>query len=320
MGKTDFRLLALAVFLLTSSSVLTHKCTNEKGEKVDWYVSLRVPNSRTYLVYEPGMTGFRQADEKLLQKTTELLSFTKGKVMLWNDQTINKTASSSKAHAKGILHWDDETGGFLLIHSIPHFVDISDNIFKSTTRESSMYGQSMICVSLDRLAEVTTVIDHIMSQNANIYLNTFEGTSRPKPKVNKMVSYVPFGFKLVTKTSISDENPFEDLLSGEYNVGWLVNTWGRPYMQSACNGEYKVSNINFKSLNSVTMKYTQDHSKWALSYGDERRIVCIGDLNHMESQSDRGGSFLCIDHLNLYRAIYETLLNDDCQIVQNFHP
>lgn len=266
------------------------------------------------------MSAFRTADETLLKKTTELLSFTKGKTMLWNDQTVTKTASSSKAHAKGVLHWDDQTGGFLLIHSIPHFVDTSENTFKSTTRETSMYGQSLVCVSLDRLADVNTIIDHIMSQNANVYLNTFDNTARPRPKIDRMVSKIPFGFKLVTKTSISAEHPFEELLVGEYNVGWLVNTWGRPYMQSICNVQNKVSNIVFKSLNSVTMKYTQDHSKWALSYGDDRRLVCIGDLNHMESQADRGGSFLCIDHLSLYRTFYATLLNDDCQITQKFHP
>jgi hypothetical protein len=266
------------------------------------------------------MSGFRTADETLLQKTTSLLSMTSGKVMLWNDQTVSKTASSSKAHAKGILHFDDVTGGFLMIHSIPHFVDTSDGTFKSTTRETSMYGQSIVCMSLDNANVVTTIVDHIMSQNAEIYQNTFPNTVKPRPKVDRMISNMPFGFKLVTKTSLSEEHPFEKMLVEHFQTGWLVNTWGRPYMGSVCNTQYKVSNIVFKSLNAVTMKYTQDHSKWALSYGDDRRIVCIGDLNHMESQATRGGSFLCIDNLSLYRAFYSTLLNDECQVTQNFHP
>lgn len=311
--------LILGLVLLSGLS-LAHKCITDQGKTVDWFVSLRVPNSRVYLVYEPGMSGFRTSDESLLKKTTDQLSFTQGRVLLWNDQTVNKTASSSKAHAKGVLHFDDVTGGFLFVHSIPHFVDNSDGIFNPTTRETSMYGQSIVCISLDSEEQVNIVIDHVMAQNSAVYMNTFPNSVRPRPKVNRMVSKMPFNFKLVTKTSVSAENPFEDMLVDHFQTGWLVNTWGRPYMNSTCGTDHKVSNIIFKSLNSMTMKYTQDHSKWALSYGDDRRIVCIGDLNHMESQATRGGSFLCIDNLSLYRAFYATLLSDDCQIIQNFRP
>ena len=266
------------------------------------------------------MVGFRTTDEALLKKTTSLLNSDSGKTMLWNDQTVQKTASASKAHAKGILHYDEATGGFLFLHSIPHFVDNSDGTFKSTTRETSMYGQSMVCLSLETERDVNRVIDHVMSENAEVYLNTFTNTAKPRAKIERMISSMPFGFTLVTKTSFGEEHPFEEMLVEHFKSSWLVNTWGRPYKASVCNQPFKVSNVIFKNLNSVTTKYTQDHSKWALSYGDERRIVCVGDLNHMESQAGRGGSFLCVDDPALYRTIFATLLSDECDLLRDYKP
>ena len=153
-----------------------------------------------------------------------------------------------------------------------------------------------------------------------MYEDTFltDHTQKNPPPV--MTADMPFGFKYVTKTSKGDIHPFEDMLTNMYQTGWLVNTWARPYMPSSCKTTHKISNVLVKNLDGVVMKATQDHSKWALSYGDNRRLVCIGDLNHMESQMTRGGSFLCRDDPDLYRAMYAYLLNDECQIIQNFKP
>lgn len=310
----------LVLIVMLAKNAAAHRCINELGHEVDWFVSLRVPNSRRYLVYEPGLSGFRNTTEVLLDKAVSGLSLSSGHVMLWNDQTVFKTASSSKAHAKGILNFDENWGGFLLIHSIPHFVDTSEGHFDHTTRETSMYGQSLVCVSLNSMAEANTVIDHVISQNSNVYNNTFLNTVRPRAKTERMISQMPHGFSLVTKTSMGEEHPFEDLLSDHFKTNWMVNTWGRPYKPSSCGTKFKVSNIIMKNLDSYVMKFTQDHSKWAISYGDHRRLVCIGDLNHMDSQAKRGGSYLCIDNEGLYRTFFNTILEDECKAAKQFKP
>lgn len=219
------RALALMVALLVLSQSNVAQCINDLGQTVNWFVSLRVPNSRIYLVYEPGLMNFRTATEALLGNAVSKLSLNSGRVMIWNDQTAFKTASSSKAHAKGVLHFDDQSGGFVMLHSIPHFVDTSEGHFDSKTRETSMYGQSIVCVSLNSLSQANTVIDHVMAQNSLVYNNTFENTVKPRPKVDRMISSMPHGFTMVTKTSISEEQPFEDLLLDHFKISWMVSTW-----------------------------------------------------------------------------------------------
>ena len=315
---------SVLVFVVCLASCLgaarAYGCTNHRGEEVDWYVALRVPSSRRYLVFQRGAGQFEETDEQLLAEAIGKLSFTENKLLVWNDQTVDGTASTTKAHSKGFLHYQPGKNGFLFLHSIPHFIDTTDNLFKSKTRETSSYGQSLVCVTLSSPDQVQTAINHAVAQFSNFYEDTFGLPKREKPAVQTMVADFPFGFTLITKTSESDEHPFEDMLVKHFKVGWLVNTWSRPYKSESCGSAVKVSNVIFKSLGGFVSKSTQDHSKWALSYGDQRRIVCVGDLNHMESQAKRGGSFLCIDDASLYREMFAFLLNDSCQIAQNFTP
>ncbi len=271
-------------------------CLNHRGKPVDWLVALRVHNSRTYLVYDEASGVFESTDESLLEWNTKQLSLANHNLLMWNDQPVDGTGSSSKAHSKGFLHFEDaKSSGLLFVHSIPHFVDTSDGKLNPKTRETSMYGQSLVCVSLTSRQQADQVVVHLQAQNSNIY-------------------------ELVTKTSISDEHPFEDLLVKKFKVGWLINTWARPYKPSSCSSALKLSNINFKNLNNLIMKSSQDHSKWALSYGGKQRLVCVGDLNHMDSQASRGGSFLCREDPGLYRALFRMIIDDDCQVSKNFTP
>ena len=312
----------LVGILLIVSPIVSYGCTNHEGKEVDWFVSFRLSNSRRYLIFQSDRKEFIETDEKLLEKVVSRLSFTKDKILIWNDQTVDDVASLVKAHSKGFLHYQENKTGFLLLHSIPHFIDTTGQKFKYETRETSSYGQSIVCVTISDPKKVQTVIDHVVAQYSNIYEDTFGLPKREKPKVPSMVAEMPHGFTLITKTSESDDlHPFEDIMVGHFKTGWLVNTWSRPYKEDSCStSSHIVSNIIFKNLGGQVTKSTQDHSKWALSYGDKRRIVCVGDLNHMNSQMKRGGSFLCIDDDTLYKTIYSYLLNDSCQIVQNFSP
>lgn len=306
------QLTSIALILALACLGNAKRCVTDRNQEVDWYVALRIPGGKDYLIYEANSRAFRPTTEVLLENALADLSFTEDSVVLWNDQTSEGDAPRTKAHSKGLLHFSSKRGGFIMLHSIPHFVDISSKLFNSVTRETSHYGQSIVCVSLNKQDQVNTIIDHLMAQASYIYLNTFDGTKRPLAKVDKMASKLSFGFEYVTKTSMSEEHPFEGLLRNHYKSGWLVNTWGRPYKASSCKEKLSISNIVLKNFNGLMKKNTQDHSKWALSHGDNRRIVCIGDLNHMDSQSTRGGSFMCKDDAALYSAMVQLVVKDEC--------
>jgi hypothetical protein len=316
------RVFFLLLLGLVIDTTLGYGCVNENGQPLDWFVSLRIPNSRTYLIYEPHTKSFRPTDELLLKSTVDQLSFAQNKFTMWNDQTIFGDASSSKAHAKGFVHYQEGGKGFVFVHSIPQFVNttLTNDTFNYITRETSSYGQSIVCITLNSKAEVDTVIAHLNAERANIFATTFDIPTRVLPTIPTLVDDLPSGFKMVTKTTYVAQKPFEEMLVNYYRTSWLSNTWGRPWTNSTCDTEFKISNVKVKNLGGVVMKTTQDHSKWALSFGDQRRIVCIGDLNHMDSQATRGGSFMCKDDPDLYKAFYSTLLEDDCLVTKNFQP
>lgn len=278
------------------------------------------------MLYTSLAPKFIETDETIMSRHTDQLSFTTGQVMLWNDQLVTGDASSSKAHSKGILQYNPGQKGFLFTHSIPQFVDTSEGTFNPVTRESSVYGQSIICVTLNTAAQVSSITEHVYGKNANVYVNTFKssllGLKSLKSQAGLsqtplvMNSWLPSGFQLVTKTAKSNEQVFEEFLGNYFNSGWLVNTWSRPYKPSTCTGPRITSNITQKNLGGFYWTSNQDHSKWALSYGDQRKIVCIGDLNHMDSQAKRAGSFVCKDDPRLYQAFLSFTTLDDCGIIK----
>ena len=314
----------MVVWVMVVCNIKCFGCLNEKGKPVDWFVALRVANSRRYMIYDSSSSKkFTEADEGLLDinlKRLKMDDVKNQKILIWNDQPVDGTSSSSKAHAKGFLHFEENKDGMFLDHSIPNFIDTSGGTLSPVTRESSMYGQSLICITLSDRSQAEEIIKHVQAQNSNIYEDTFKIGKAQKPTNNTITLSLPNSFQLITKTSISEEHPFEDMLVNIFNTGWIVNTWARPYKESSCSESIKISNIMTKNIAGMTMRSSQDHSKWALSYGGRKRIVCIGDLNHMNSQASRGGSFLCRQDTSLYRALYSFILEDECQIVQNFTP
>ena len=57
--------------------------------------------------------------------------------------------SSTFAHAKGLIGVDKENA-ILIIHSIPHFVNVDDGILDITIDiNQTKFGQHVFCVNLD---------------------------------------------------------------------------------------------------------------------------------------------------------------------------
>lgn len=58
-------------------------------------------------------------------------------------------------------------------------------------------------------------------------------------------------------------------------------------------------------------KYTEDHSKWAISSPGSKKpsIVCISDINRMRSQFNRGGGAICVQSNPLW-YIFRQVVDD----------
>lgn len=131
------------------------------------------------------------------------------------------------------------------------------------------------------------------------------------------------GFTFVTKPKPLTANIFEGFLSPYWtnsldtNVGFYIETWGRPLIESDCAATNPMINIRRLKIGSESQKETQDHSKWAISVKKELKLVCIGDLNHQTSQAHRGGSFLCLQDGDVYNQFASLITEHDCTTYEN---
>lgn len=312
---------------------MTAGCKNELGQPVDWFVALRLPDSRSYWFFEATSTRFKVLpDEIFLQKLFEEIDLRYDSVQLWNDEPPLKKkaflAAIMSAHDKGVLYRKKDTNsGFYLLHSVPNFPTHNGVSISYVTPTGSNYGQSMICISLKDQSQFSTLIQQILAENAILYFNNFAPISKQagilkfrdffagkldimrKPLqtlkfksltgdvIDKVLPMTSFRF--IVKTKYSQADPFEGILAPLTQSSWITETWGRPYKPDTCNTTQHVINNQQICFGSVCYPSTKDHSKWALSL-DISNLVCISGLNHMDSQSKRGGTFVCFTNSYLY--------------------
>ena len=130
-------------------------------------------------------------------------------------------------------------------------------------------------------------------------------------------------FTFVTKPASMLVNVFESFLAPFWsnalktNVGFYIETWGRPLIPSDCDSKNQMINVQSVKNGSMIWTETQDHSKWAISVQNNLKLVCVGDLNHQTSQAQRGGSFLCLTNDLVYKAFSSLILSHDCDSIQN---
>ena len=56
----------------------------------------------------------------------------------------------------------------------------------------------------------------------------------------------------------------------------------------------------------------QEHSKWAITHS--KNIVCFADLNHCESQKERGGNIVCFENSKLHDIMKKAIIATDVKI------
>lgn len=334
--KSMVKLLPVTLILLVLLSMLngglSSGCRNEQGDEVDWFVAIRLPDSRRYWYFENRATRFRVLpDETFLRRLFEGIDLRSDSVQLWNDEPAQTTSpllgAVMTAHDKGVLYQKSgSTGGFYLLHSVPAFPSHNGVSLNFVTPTGSNYGQSMICISLKAKIQYDMLMEHINAQNSRIYFNSFaselynrEGkrisesssktsstTSLKKLEVTSEVldQILPqTAFRFITKTKYNLDDPYEGVLAGAIKSNWITETWGRPYKANTCDepGRQIVNNQQI-CFGSTCYASTKDHSKWALSTSISN-LVCISGLNHMDSQSKRGGTFVCFTNMNLYLSM-----------------
>ena len=338
----------LLLYILISFTLCANKvCLNPEGKKVDWYAIFLFPEnsssegvlsygyfdasstSMKYYTYEESTFPPNRVTSYALDSATDYNFFFWNDDKTCKDDTESQSASSTKAHAKGELIMDKNSGVFLQ-HSLPRFPTRmrSGEILTELPSNSGIYGQTFLCISVStetsyKLAELLNYIN--VSNNLSITkdrVNTEENQWIRKLIDNKYNSSYPLTQETVIKSSGGTEFtfygkchkqldiPYDTTLRDKYSTDFYVRTWSRPSLSPAVCESYKILNIldvNFN--NQFAFEKDKEHSKWAV--GSTKDICCFGDLNHTDSQKSRGGNIICFKNANLAKEMRNAIVNMD---------
>lgn len=236
------------------------------------------------------------------------------------DQSPDGQSPSSKAHAKGVLGFDS-AGGFFLRHSVPRFPEYVKNGYSGYPAFAKTYGQSFLCISLN-IKEVDTFATQFLINEPFVYdsyvpaeiatkHNNIKDLADGKKSqtTQRQVTIKSVGgqqFIDIAKSKKCECDLFDTLISNGLNTDLKVLSWGRPYMPSKCKPSHNHNIHNIVGISWGALSYTsnKEHSKWA--YSPSSDVVCIGDINRMESQKKRGGGATCFKNYGLWNT-YKTI-------------
>lgn len=248
------------------------------------------------------------------------------------NETMN---SASRAHAKGLILIDDDSGdGIWVTHSIPQFpparnsnLEVFDN--------AKQYGQTFMCLNFDAGRSGKQIVEHLINMFPTVYdsqisrklLNLLpelhelavEGERRKKRSVQKLAQVITTrqgqDMYIFSKSAQFGDDLYSGWIDEELNTALFVETWrkgnGNPLDSFCPKNGHQVNNVqDLKVVEgdiNVKWSYTKDHSKWAISETNDPGVVCITDINRMESQFKRGGGAVCIKNPSCWSVFSKTI-------------
>ncbi|KAJ8969395.1 hypothetical protein NQ314_001794 [Rhamnusium bicolor] len=175
--------------------------------------------------------------------------------ILYNDQPPNRKSKANKGHNKGVV-MANNTSGFWLVHSVPHFPETGVSyIFPRT---GAVFGQSFLCISMD-LNNLNNVGIQLQYNEPEIYgqdINSNLKNSLPdlaKAAANVTIQNAPWyhvmnivsrkgtQFLSFAKTRNFNKDLYEDLVAPSLETDLFVETWpnGPGRLQSNCTKRFK---------------------------------------------------------------------------------
>lgn len=343
--------LALVV-LVASPVYAGVQCIGEDGDPVDWWVVLKVPyltdnddpvasSGYAYSYADANNQAFLYTGEQLNTNMQCALANTLNQIydansetgwMMYNDEDPSGSTHSSYGHTKGVVAFDSDMG-YWLVHSTPRWPDEPPASYNFPEDEKD-YGQHFFCQTY-ALEDFNDVGTQFILNKPYVYSSHL--TEVQNATLPNMVSVLNHDF--ITTTPASNTIDFVTMgglevrsfaKNGDYNVtlyetivepgidsGLLLETWQNGSggkMPSFCTPTYEYDSMNVQDIqltSSIGWTETKDHSKWGVST-DSSDWVCIGDINRVYSQDERGGGTECMRNDAMWKAFNGIISGADC--------
>ena len=237
---------------------------------------------------------------------------------LFSDQPPEGSASSTFAHMKGLVIFDQENA-IVIEHSVPLFPPSPINYTNfSYPQSGKKYGQSFLCLSI-KTNELDFIAEGLLISRPFIY--SFNLPSYSSIKLNKLINKEwdninltsthlmktnSDNFLFFSKSKDWNNDIYHDLIAKELKTNLIVETWclgpTTNNMPSNCS-DYHVYNSDILNFNGIKWTRTKDHSKYAIG-GD---IVCITGTNRQYSQIKRGGGAFCVKDYSFSKILIDVM-------------
>jgi hypothetical protein len=260
-------------------------------------ILLKAPTSKKCMMICNGSWSTSPNIEVFLKSMIDIIKYPN--YILYNDQVANKKAcASSKAHAKGVLMWNDSSIMWL-IHSVPKW-PMSCRVL-DLPLSGIIYGQSFVQVNMP-ICHLNNVLYHLRIMNVNIYNEN--GNNEQSLNIHNIhidQYFITPTLSHVAKSYKWSKDIYDDFLIELFGGGEInIECWMRPTGKDTTLG----NNVEVIRWPDGTLYNEQnDHSKFCISKNPEYPYLYIGDINHQASQKHRGGGGFVINNLEIWKIM-----------------
>jgi deoxyribonuclease-2 len=294
---------------LVSAATASFSCKSETGIDVGNWTILKFPQSTSYVYStesQKSQYSLNDTTNGALAQTIQQLWLPAINYALYNDEAPYATSYNfSVAHAKAVLMWDTETI-IALFHSIPKFPVGPEEASSYIGLLSNAwdYAQHIACVNLpiQNLGILTASLSALTPY-------VYEGELPTEPvNTEQSCQYIQIGSNsertLITKPQAYSVDIWETCVSQYFNtdiqvMSWIHGTMDGPFTnQTTTRTTTDIAEIAYSF--GISYKEYDNHAKWAIGI---KPLVCIGDLNRVETQKQRSGMALCWDDYELWNSL-----------------
>ena len=255
---------------------------------------------------------------------------------MWNDQpTKEKAASASYAHSKGVIHFDEDQG-YYLIHSMPAFPSAQEFGYQYLSSET--YGQTFMCMTMksDQFEELGK---DLMVMHPYFYdFHIPEDIEKIAPSVADAMNHVEDKETMTRSTVLETidgrslthfsrsrywgHGLYEELVADALDSDVATDTWQngakKNVMPTYCGGDanhtHTIANVVSVEFGTDEWTSTKDHAKWAITTDGfevkkdkDSAWGCIGGVNRQFSQAKRGGATMCYKDSEFNAALFNSV-------------